>query len=150
MTKKLLIAAIALLTAAPLALADVGCTTGTPVAQVIMVGSSASAGTGLANVVDSRFTISGANPTDGATLWVAWDGGSPCKFWAYFSTDSTVGVKDFFAYKKNGTKSVAAAFGSLSTLEDGSAGNTWCASTITTQCGCPVLKRSSWIRPSAS
>ncbi len=154
MTKKLLIAAVALLTAAPLALADVGCTVGgTPVAQVIMVGSSAqfnatayavqnivgaanfnlfsvkgkdTAGNGLANVVDSRYTINAANPVDGATLWVAWDGGAPCKFWAYFSTDSTVGVKDFFAYKKNGTKSVAAAFGSLSTLEDGSAGNTWC------------------------
>ena len=153
MTKKLLIAALALIVAAPMALADNACTTGgTPQAQVIMVGSSAqfnatayaardlitkaggtfnlfsvkgkdSAGAGLANIIDHRIT---GDPADGATLWVAWDGGAPCKFWAYFSTDSTVGVKDFFAYGKNGTKSVAFAYGSLSTLEDGGAGNTWC------------------------
>jgi ABC-type phosphate transport system substrate-binding protein len=155
MTKKLLIAALALLVAAPVALADVGCTTGgTPVPQVIMVGSSAqfnatayaaqniiagegagfsfnlfsvkgkdTAGNGLADVIDHRIA---GDPRDGATLWVAWDGGAPCKFWAYYSTDSGVGVKDFFAYGKNGTKSVAFAYGSLSGLEDGSAGNTWC------------------------
>ena len=155
MTKKLLIPALALLVAAPMASADNGCTTGgTPVPQVIMVGSSAqfnatayaaqniittaggtfnlfsvkgkdSAGNGTASIVDSRIT---GNPTDSATLWVAWDGGSPCKVWAYYSTDSTVGVKDFFAYGKatNG-KSVAFAFAALSTLEDGSAGNTWCS-----------------------
>lgn len=152
MTKKLLIAAVAVLVAAPMALADNGCTTGTPVPQVIMVGSSAqfnatayaaqnvittaggtfnlfsvkgkdSAGTGTANIVDHRIT---GDPTDSATLWVAWDGGSPCKVWVYYSTDSTVGVKDFFAYGKNGAKSVAFAYGALSALEDGSAGNTWC------------------------
>ena len=147
MTKKLLIAALALLAAAPMALADNGCTVGgAPVPQVIMVGSSAqfnataygarqvilngggtfnlysvkgkdSAGTGLADIIDHRIA---GDPRDSATLWVAWDGGSPCKFWAYYSTDSGIGVKDFFAYGKSGTKNVAFAYGSLAASQDGS------------------------------
>ena len=113
MTKKLLIAALAMLVAAPMALADNACTSGTPAAQVIAVGSSAqfnatayaarkiiqdaggtfnlfsvkgkdSTGTAGTNVVDHRIA---GDPADGATLWGAWDGGSPCKFWAYYSTD---------------------------------------------------------------
>ncbi|HYM75154.1 MAG TPA: hypothetical protein VE377_04180 [Candidatus Dormibacteraeota bacterium] len=153
MTKKLFIAALAMLVAAPFAFADNACTSGTPVPQVIAVGSSAQfnatayaakaiigagyqlfsvkgkdiAGTGAANVLDHR--ISG-DPADGATLWVMWDGGSPCHFWAYYSTDSTVGVKDFFAYgKASNGKSVAFAYGSLSGLEDGASSANWCTGT---------------------
>jgi len=156
MMKKLLVAALALFVAAPMVLAvDNGCAGGAS-AQVIIVGSSAqfnagayavkkiitdaggafnlfsvkgkdTAGAGTANVVDHR--ISG-DPADGATLWVAWDGNtSPCKFWAYYSTDSTVGVKDFYAYGKIGTKSVAFAYGSLSGLEDGNSSSNWCTGT---------------------
>ena len=152
MMKKLLVAALVLFVAAPMALADNGCTGGAT-AQAIIVGSSAqfnagayavrkiitdaggtfnlfsvkgkdSAGAGLANVVDHRIA---GDPADGATLWVAWDGStSNCKFWAYFSTDSTVGVKDFYAYGKSGTKNVAFAYGSLSGLQDGHVDESWC------------------------
>jgi len=154
MMKKLLVVALALFVAAPMALADNGCTGGAT-AQAIIVGSSAqfnagayavrkiitdaggtfnlfsvkgkdNAGTGAANIVDHRIA---GDPADSATLWVAWDGGSPCKFWAYYSTDSTVGVKDFYAYGKSGTKNVAFAYGSLSGLEDGVSTETWCTGT---------------------
>jgi len=154
MTKKLLISALALLVAAPMAMAAVdNACAGGAAAQVIAVGSSAqfnatayaakqiitdaggsynlfsvkgkdSAGSGTANIIDHRIA---GDPADSATLWVIWDGAtSPCHFWAYYSTDSTVGVKDFLAYGKNGTKSVAFAYGSHSGLMDGHLGHTWC------------------------
>lgn len=40
-------------------------------------------------------------PTDtGVKVWVVWDNAADCKLWVNFSVDSTVGVKDFFAYRK--------------------------------------------------
>jgi hypothetical protein len=41
-----------------------------------------------------------AGVTDTAKVWVAWDNSSDCVVYAYFSVDSTVGVKSFFAYQK--------------------------------------------------
>jgi hypothetical protein len=38
--------------------------------------------------------------TDSAKTWVAWDNASDCTVYAYFSVDSTIGVKSFFAYQK--------------------------------------------------
>jgi hypothetical protein len=156
MTKKLLIAALALVVTAPMALAvDNACVSGTPTLKVVMVGSSAqfnatafaaqsiingesgsnfnlftvkgkdTSSTPTAQVIDSRAS---GNPSDSATLWVAWDALSPsCNVWVYFSIDSVVGVKDFFSYGKVGTKSYAFAYGQLSTLMDGLSG-TWCTS----------------------
>ena len=40
------------------------------------------------------------NVTDTAKVWVAWDNASDCAVYAYFSVDSTIGVKSFFAYQK--------------------------------------------------
>jgi hypothetical protein len=37
------------------------------------------------------------NVTDTAKVWVAWDNASDCAVYAYFSVDSTIGVKSFFA-----------------------------------------------------
>lgn len=38
--------------------------------------------------------------TDTAKVWVAWDNASDCTVYAYFSVDSTIGAKSFFAYQK--------------------------------------------------
>jgi hypothetical protein len=38
--------------------------------------------------------------SDTAKVWVAWDNAADCTVYAYFSVDSTVGVKSFFAYIK--------------------------------------------------
>ncbi|MGA7218171.1 MAG: hypothetical protein WBX38_07655 [Candidatus Sulfotelmatobacter sp.] len=38
--------------------------------------------------------------SDTAKVWVAWDNASDCNVYAYFSVDSTVGLRDFFAYQK--------------------------------------------------
>jgi hypothetical protein len=161
MTKKLLIAALALLVTVPMALAvDNSCVSGTPTLKVVMVGSSAQFnatafaaqniingesgsnfnlfsvkgkdinGTATSQIIDSR--ISG-NPSDSATMWVAWDALTPsCNVWVYFSTDSAVGVKDFMAYGKVGTKSYAFAYGQLSTAMDAGSQANWC--TGTTKC----------------
>ncbi len=158
MTKKLLIAALALLVTVPMALAvDNACVSGTPTLKVVMVGSSAQFnatafaaqniingetgsnfnlfsvkgkdinGTGTSNIIDARIT---GNPSDSATMWVAWDALTPsCNVWVYFSTDSAVGVKDFMAYGKVGTKSYAFSYGQLSTLEDGASQANWCTGT---------------------
>ena len=40
------------------------------------------------------------NVTDTAKLWVAWDNASDCTVYAYFSVDSTVGIKSWFNYEK--------------------------------------------------
>jgi hypothetical protein len=42
----------------------------------------------------------GVNLDDSATLWVMWDNNNTCNVYAYWSVDSTVGVKDYFAYQK--------------------------------------------------
>ncbi len=157
MAKKLFLMALAacFVVAAP-AFADNACTTANPALQVVMVGSSAqfnataygakqlitgaggtfnlfsvkgkdTSGTPSAQIIDSRIS---SNPSDSATLWVAWDGGSPCKVWVYFSVDSAVGVKDFLAWGKVGTKSAAFAYGQLSTLMSGDPA-TWCGSGCT-------------------
>jgi hypothetical protein len=38
--------------------------------------------------------------SDTAKVWVAWDNAADCTVYAYFSVDSTIGVRDFFAYQK--------------------------------------------------
>ena len=38
--------------------------------------------------------------TDSAKTWIAWDNAADCTVYAYFSVDSTIGVKSFFAYQK--------------------------------------------------
>jgi hypothetical protein len=48
---------------------------------------------------DTRY---GTPPVDsGLTAWVAWDGNNVCNVYAYFSIDSAIGVKDFFATAKS-------------------------------------------------
>ena len=55
---------------------------------------------------DTRFgTPDSTSPVDAANMWVVWapadnNGSNDCYLWVYYSIDSTVGVKDFFAYKK--------------------------------------------------
>jgi hypothetical protein len=156
MTKKLLLMALALLVTVSVAFAaDDACVSGTPTLKVVAVGSSAqfnatafaaqsiingevgshfnlfsvkgkdTASTPTSQIVDSRVT---GNPSDSATMWVAWDALAPsCNVWVYFSTDSGIGVKDFMAYGKVGTKSYAFAYGQLSGLMDGLSG-AWCGS----------------------
>jgi len=36
-------------------------------------------------------------PQDSATLWVIWDANSACNVFAYYSVDSTIGVRAYFA-----------------------------------------------------
>ncbi len=36
----------------------------------------------------------------GLSLWIVFDNNTTCNFYAYWSADSTIGVKDFFAYTK--------------------------------------------------
>jgi len=48
----------------------------------------------LQDVRDSSNTF-----TDTAKVWVAWDNAADCTVYAYFTVDSSVGTKDFFAYK---------------------------------------------------
>ena len=155
--KLLLVALAFMLTVSVAFAVDDSCVNHTPVLKVVMVGSSAqfnatafaaqsiinaesgshfnlfsvkgkdTAGTGTANIVDTRVA---AKPTDSATMWVAWDAdpnNTGCSVWVYFSVDSAVGVKDFMAYGKVGTKSYAFAYGQLSTLQDGLSG-AWCGS----------------------
>ena len=159
MTKKLLFMALTLMVAMPAAFAvDTACVNNPVKLQVVAVGSSAqfnatafaaqaiinaqagsqfnlfsvkgkdTASTPTSQIVDSRVST---NPSDSATMWVAWDGGSTadaaCHVWVYFSVDSSVGVKDFMAYGKIGTKSYAFAYGQLSGLMDGNSG-AWCGS----------------------
>ncbi len=156
MTKKLLLMALTLMVTVSVAFAaDDACTSGTPTLKVVMVGSSAqfnatafaaqsiitaetgshfnlfsvkgkdTASTPTSQIIDSRVA---GNPSDSATMWVAWDALAPsCNVWVYFSVDSAVGVKDFMAYGKVGTKSYAFAYGQLSSLMDGLSG-AWCGS----------------------
>ena len=62
-------------------------------------------------IQDTRFgtpngTGAGASPIDTANMWIVWAPTSnnasttDCYLWAYYQVDSTVGVKDFFSYKK--------------------------------------------------
>lgn len=156
---KVLAMALALLAVVPAAFAQTNACNGGVSIQAVIVGSSAqfnltafaaqsvittgggtfnlfsvkgkdTSGTPTAQIIDSRVTTGlFPNPSDSATLWVAWDGGVTCKVWAYFSTDSEVGVKDFFAYGKAGSpsKSVAFAYGQLDTAMSTNP-TTWCGS----------------------
>jgi hypothetical protein len=52
-------------------------------------------------ITDSRMVAGGGiGLTDSATVWVMWDNNTTCNVYAYWSVDSTVGVKDYFAYQK--------------------------------------------------
>jgi hypothetical protein len=55
-------------------------------------------------ITDNRMAslgTGGIGLTDSATLWVMWDNNATCNVYAYWSVDSTVGVKDYFAYQKS-------------------------------------------------
>lgn len=60
--------------------------------------------------------------TDTANVWVIWDFNNVCNVYAYWQTDSGVGVKNFFRYEKYTSTagkiftSVAAAFGNVGSL----------------------------------
>jgi hypothetical protein len=61
----------------------------------------------------------------GLSLWVIWDNNNTCNFYAYFSADSTIGVKDFFAYKKQTAsplRTIAAVYPTSGGIPCGSAG----------------------------
>ncbi|HEY3973252.1 MAG TPA: hypothetical protein VGM18_09630 [Candidatus Sulfotelmatobacter sp.] len=65
-------------------------------------------------LTDSRFSTS---LNDTPTITVVWsnnDGSNNCNVWAYFSVDSGIGIKDYFAWKKvtvgTATFSVAAVY----------------------------------------
>jgi hypothetical protein len=138
MTKKILIVAVALMATTLLATNSFAQTcTGTPVLQFVATGSSAQFNTFAyaavnlvsggsfntsaynlsssksAELADTRFTVTNLVDT-GNNMWVVWDNNTNCNVYAYISTDSTVGNKDFFAYKEVtvGTKvySVAAEY----------------------------------------
>ena len=51
-----------------------------------------------AQLQDTRF--SPAATDTGLTAWVAWDNNAVCDVYVYYNTDSGIGVKDFFTYKK--------------------------------------------------
>ena len=116
MTKKLILPALLFVFAALCTTNSLGqCTTGVnPV--YIAVGSSAqfntfafaavniltNAGNGVNFWASSSepLTDTNANVTDTAKIWLAWDNQAICNVYSYMSVDSTIGVKDFFSYKK--------------------------------------------------
>lgn len=122
MTKKLLVAALAVmatLTVATSAFATTSYCTGTPNMRFIGVGSSAQTNAlayaavsllqsqhsnsyALISFGGSSITDSRASKSDtGITTWLAYDPSTAnCDAYVYFQTDSGVGVKDFFAYEK--------------------------------------------------
>ncbi len=52
-------------------------------------------------ITDNRMVASGGiGLSDSATVWVMWDNNNTCNVYAYWSVDSVVGVKDYFAYQK--------------------------------------------------
>ena len=128
MTKKLFLPALVFAFAALCTTNSVGqCTTGVN-PQYIAVGSSAqfnsfayaavqlltNAGNGVNFWASSSAPLEDLNASvsDTATAWVAFDNQATCSVYAYFSVDSTVGVKDFFSYHKitqNGVTNADAA-----------------------------------------
>jgi hypothetical protein len=127
MKKKLLLVALACMALAFTSSAFAQSCAGTPVIQAIVVGSSAQfnsmayavedilGGTGNYNLfsVKGITTDAGGNPAytaaiqdirsgtngalDSATLWVIWDNNTNCNVYAYYSVDSTVGNRAYFA-----------------------------------------------------
>jgi hypothetical protein len=68
-----------------------------------------------------------STPTDtGLSLWIIWDNNATCNFYAFYSTDSGIAVKDFFAYKKitvsTTTRDVAAVYPTSTGIPCSSAG----------------------------
>ncbi len=56
---------------------------------------------GNITITDNRMVAGGGiGLSDSATLWVMWDNNAACNVYAYWSVDSVVGVKDYFAYQK--------------------------------------------------
>jgi hypothetical protein len=122
MTKKLLFAAMALMFAGLFTASSSAqsCASFSGVnVQYMGVGSSAQfnsfayaaenlilAETGSNNVVNFWATSSApiedhrSGNSDTAKLWVAWDNAPDCTVYAYFSVDSTIGYRDFYAYQK--------------------------------------------------
>lgn len=72
---------------------------------------------GTATLADTRFSTNLDDTNN--NLWVVWDNNTNCNVYAYFQTDSVVGVKNFFVYKEvsvNGkTFSVAGEYPPTST-----------------------------------
>jgi hypothetical protein len=149
MTKKLLLPVLALLFATLCATTSSAQTcsgfTGAHV-QYMGVGSSAqfnsfafaaenllnagyNGSSGLNFWAETSFTLldNRAGVTDTAKLWVAWDNSSDCYVYAYFSVDSTVGVKSFFAYQKE-TNSFATNFDTAAVFGQG--GQTFASCTV--------------------
>ncbi|MFZ0772526.1 MAG: hypothetical protein WCA49_14420 [Candidatus Sulfotelmatobacter sp.] len=142
MTKKILLVAVALMATTLLSTnsSAQACSTGATL-QFVGSGSSAQTNTlayaavnlvsggtfaagsynlstsGTATLADTRFTTALDDVNN--NLWVVWDNNANCNVYAYFQTDSVVGVKNFFAYKELtvGTKtfSVAAEYPPTST-----------------------------------
>jgi len=158
MSKKFVVVALVLLLAALMssnafAAAIPGCTTGVnPV--YIAVGSSGQfntfayaaqdillaagngyefwAGNNVTQLVDSR-----VNVNDTVKVWMAWDTQAVCNLYVYFSSDSTVGVKDFFAYTHITTPKAA----NVGSVYVNPSGTTWPACPNTTSpinAGLPV------------
>jgi hypothetical protein len=155
MTKKLLLPALLFAFAAlcttngTAATGDCSGFTGNNV-QYIAVGSSAQfnsfafAAANLIGTANLNFWASSsihlkdfnANVSDTAKLWLAWDNNADCHLYAYFSVDSTVGVKDFFSYRKL-TLPVANAIGGA-VYVDSTAGDSFAACTGVVNAGQPA------------
>ncbi len=61
----------------------------------------------------------------GLSLWIVFDNNTTCNFYAYWSADSTIGVKDFFAYTVQTTspsRTIAAVFPTAGGVPCSSAG----------------------------
>ncbi len=131
MTKKLILPALAMMVVALSTTNSLGqCTSGINV-QYVAVGSSAQFNSFAFAAEDTIQTQSGytsptnfwasssepltdfnANVTDTAKVWIAWDSSATCYVYAYFSVDSTIGIKDFFSWHKitqNGVTNADAA-----------------------------------------
>lgn len=97
---------------------------------------------------DDRFS---PVPVDSPKMWVAWDDQSDCAVYAYFSLDSTVGVKDFFAYVKKtftfGTTNVVVSKSAIH-LDSGSTFST-CTSNQVVNAGQPGCHRDDGASPIA-
>ena len=69
-----------------------------------------------AQLQDTRFNPAATDT--GLTAWVAWDNNALCDVYVYYSTDSGIGIKNFFAYAKQ-TTPVAREYGAVYGLDPG-------------------------------
>lgn len=155
MTKKLILPALLFAFAALCTTNSLGqCTSGVN-PEYIAVGSSAqfnsfsfaavniltTAGNGVNFWASSSLPLKdfNANVTDTAKAWIAWDNQATCNVYAYYSVDSTIGVKTFFSYKKvtqNGVTNADVAAAYIDSTQNPS----WaaCSGTTAVNAGQPV------------